>query len=275
MKKIFLALFILSYTFASIINGIAIVVNSEPITMLDIIKTSKMLNISKKEATELLIDQKLQESQIKKFGIFVDEFELEDAIENFAKERGLTLSKLKDIIEKQGISWQEYKEKFKKDLLKRKLYQKIVSSKLSQPDTKELLEYYKNNIDKFSIPKYVEVVKYISKDRVALNKIKSNPMAAVDGVQVDQEMVDISKINPKLALLLKDTKENSFTPIIPLEDSFLLIYIKKKIDVTPMEFENVKDAVLAKMVEEKREKIIKEFIAKLKINANIEVIRLP
>jgi len=275
MKKIFLALFILSYTFASIINGIAIVVNSEPITMLDIIKTSKMLNISKKEATELLIDQKLQESQIKKFGIFVDEFELEDAIENFAKERGLTLSKLKDIIEKQGISWQEYKEKFKKDLLKRKLYQKIVSSKLSQPDTKELLEYYKNNIDKFSIPKYVEVVKYISKDRVALNKIKSNPMAAIDGVQVDQEMVDISKINPKLALLLKDTKENSFTPIIPLEDSFLLIYIKKKIDVTPMEFENVKDAVLAKMVEEKREKIIKEFIAKLKINANIEVIRLP
>lgn len=275
MKKIFLALFILSYTFASIINGIAIVVNSEPITMLDIIKTSKMLNISKKEATELLIDQKLQESQIKKFGIFVDEFELEDAIENFAKERGLTLSKLKDIIEKQGISWQEYKEKFKKDLLKRKLYQKIVSSKLSQPDTKELLEYYKNNIDKFSIPKYVEVVKYISKDRVALNKIKSNPMAAIDGVQVDQEMVDISKINPKLALLLKDTKENSFTPIIPLEDSFLLIYIKKKIDVTPMAFENVKDAVLAKMVEEKREKIIKEFIAKLKINANIEVIRLP
>lgn len=275
MKKIFLALFILSYTFASIINGIAIVVNSEPITMLDIIKTSKMLNISKKEAAELLIDQKLQESQIKKFGIFVDEFELEDAIENFAKERGLTLSKLKDIIEKQGISWQEYKEKFKKDLLKRKLYQKIVSSKLSQPDTKELLEYYKNNIDKFSIPKYVEVVKYISKDRVALNKIKSNPMAAIDGVQVDQEMVDISKINPKLALLLKDTKENSFTPIIPLEDSFLLIYIKKKIDVTPMEFENVKDAVLAKMVEEKREKIIKEFIAKLKINANIEVIRLP
>lgn len=275
MKKIFLALFILSYTFASIINGIAIVVNSEPITMLDIIKTSKMLNISKKEATELLIDQKLQESQIKKFGIFVDEFELEDAIENFAKERGLTLSKLKDIIEKQGISWQEYKEKFKKDLLKRKLYQKIVSSKLSQPDTKELLEYYKNNIDKFSIPKYVEVVKYISKDRVALNKIKSNPMAAVDGVQVDQEMVDISKINPKLALLLKDTKENSFTPIIPLEDSFLLIYIKKKIDVTPMEFENVKDAVLAKMVEEKREKIIKEFIAKLKINANIQIIRLP
>lgn len=275
MKKIFLALFILSYTFASIINGIAIVVNSEPITMLDIIKTSKMLNISKKEATELLIDQKLQESQIKKFGIFVDEFELEDAIENFAKERGLTLSKLKDIIEKQGISWQEYKEKFKKDLLKRKLYQKIVSSKLSQPDTKELLEYYKNNIDKFSIPKYVEVVKYISKDRVALNKIKSNPMAAIDGVQVDQEMVDISKINPKLALLLKDTKENSFTPIIPLEDSFLLIYIKKKIDVTPMEFENVKDAVLAKMVEEKREKIIKEFIAKLKINANIQIIRLP
>lgn len=275
MKKIFLALFILSYTFASIINGIAIVVNSEPITMLDIIKTSKMLNISKKEATELLIDQKLQESQIKKFGIFVDEFELEDAIENFAKERGLTLSKLKDIIEKQGISWQEYKEKFKKDLLKRKLYQKIVSSKLSQPDTKELLEYYKNNIDKFSIPKYVEVVKYISKDRVALNKIKSNPMAAIDGVQVDQEMVDISKINPKLALLLKDTKENSFTPIIPLGDSFLLLYIKKKIDVTPMEFENVKDAVLAKMVEEKREKIIKEFIAKLKINANIEVIRLP
>ncbi len=275
MKKLFLIFTFTGYIFAGLIDAIAIIVNNEPITMLDILNTSKMLNVNKKEATELLIEQKLEESEIKRLGINVDEFELEDALEKFAKDRGLTLNELKELIKQKGISWEEYKTNFKKQLLKKKLYQKIASTKISQPDEEELLKYYKDHIKEFSVPKFVDIVKYISNSKAALNAVIKNPMASIPGVQIGEERVDVSKVNPELAFLLQNTKEASFTPIIPLGDKFLLIYVKKKIKETPMEFENVKNAVLAKIMDERKKEAIKDYLAKLKVNAKIKVLRLP
>jgi len=276
MKKILLSLiFSLSIVSAGLIDAIAIIVNNEPITMIDILNTAKALNISKKEAAELLIDQKLQEAEIKRLSIVVDEFELESELEKFAKERGLTLYELKNILTQKGIDWQEYKNQFKKQLLKKKFLKKIAATKLTQPDEEEVYEYYKSHIEEFSIPKYVEIIKYISKNRASLQKIMQNPMARVTDVQMGEEKVEISKIDPKLAFLLQDTKEGEFTPIIPFGKNFLTMYIKKKIDIKPLPFEEVKNAVIAKLLEKKREEAIKNYLAKLKVNAKIKVLRLP
>ena len=276
MKKLLISIiFALSTIYAGLIDGIAIIVNNEPITMIEILKVSKSLNISKKKAAELLIDERLQEAEIKKLGIVVDDFELENELEKFAKKRGLTLYELREILTQKGIDWEEYKSEFKKQLLKKKFFKKIAATKLTKPEEDEIYEYYKTHIDQFSVPKYVEVIKYISKDKRALQKIMKNPMAAVQGVQIGEEKVDVSTINPKLAYLLTDTKEGEFTPIIPFGKQFLTMYIKKKIDVKPLPFEEVKNAVLSKLLEEKREKAIKDYLAKLKVSAKIKVLRLP
>lgn len=273
MKKLLLTTIFSSYIFAALIDGIAIIVNNEPITTYEIYKTSKILNISEQKAAEALIDQKLQEAEIKRLGISVDEFELDDAMEKFAKKRGLTLDELKNIITQKGVSWNEYKESFKKELLKKKLFEHIASKNLSRPDDEEIKNYYKEHIDKFSIPRYVEVVKYISKNPQNLKKVMQNPLISIDGVQVGEERVDVSKIDPKLAYLLQSTKEGSFTSIIPFGNQYLLMYVKKKIDVTPMKFEEVKNAVLADIMQKRREKAIKDYLSKLKAKAKIKIIR--
>ena len=273
MKKLLLAIIFSGYIFANMVDGIAIIVNNEPITIFDIVKTSRILNISRQKAAQILIEQKLQDAEIKRLGISVDEFDLEDAIEKFAKERGLSVDELKNIITQKGLSWQEYKENFKKELLKRKFYEHIVSKNLSKPTDEEIYNYYKENIDKFSIPKYVEIIKYISKDKSALEKIKSNPLATVNGVESDSERVDVSKISPKFAYLLQSTKEGSFTPIIPFSDKYLLIFVQKKIGNEPLKFEEVKNGVIADMMNKKREKAIKDYLAKLKAKAKIKIIR--
>lgn len=273
MKKLLLTIIFTGYMFAAMIDGVAITVNGEPITTFEIYKTSKILNISKQKAAEILIDQRLQEAEIKKAGISIDEFDLEDAMEKFAKSKGLTLDELKKIIIQKGINWDDYKKSFKKELLKKKFFQQIASKTLIRPDDKEIYNYYKEHIERFSIPKYVEAVKYISNDPKSLKKIISNPLISIDGVQVGEEKVDISKINPKLAYLLQSTKEGSFTPIIPFGNKYIVIYVQKKIDVTPMKFEEVKNAVIADMMNKKRDKAIKDYLAKLKAKAKIKIIR--
>jgi parvulin-like peptidyl-prolyl isomerase len=276
MKKLLITLiFTTSIVFAGLIDGVAVIVNNEPITMIEILKLSKTFNISKKKATELLIDEKLQEAEIKKLGIFVDDFELENELEKFVSKRGLSLNDFKDFLSQKGVDWQKYKEQFKKQLLKKKFYKKIASTKLTKPEDDEIYEYYKKNITEFSMPKYVEVVKYISSDKRALQKIITNPMVSIPTVQTGEEKVELSKIGPQLAFLLKDTKEGKFTPILPFKNQFLTMYVKKKIDIEPLPFEEVKNAVIAKMIEEKKEKAIKNYLAKLKVNAKIKVLRLP
>jgi hypothetical protein len=100
-------------------------------------------------------------------------------------------------------------------------------------------------------------------------------MVSIPTVQTGEEKVELSKIGPQLAFLLKDTKEGKFTPILPFKNQFLTMYVKKKIDIEPLPFEEVKNAVIAKMIEEKKEKAIKDYLAKLKVNAKIKVLRLP
>ncbi|WP_281951591.1 peptidylprolyl isomerase [Nitrosophilus kaiyonis] len=276
MKKIlFILIFTIPTIFAGLIDGIAIIVNNEPITMIEILKTAKTLNISKKKAAELLIDERLQEAQIKKLGITVDDFELENEIEKFAQKKGLSLYEFKEILKQKGIKWEEYKDSFKKQLLKKKFFKKIAATKLTRPDEEEIKEYYKKHLEEFSLPKYVEIVKYISKDKASLQKIMQNPLISIPGIQIGEEKVEFSQINPKIAFLLKDTKEGSFTPIIPFGKQFLTIFVKKKIDITPIPYEQAKNMVLSKMIEEKREKAIKEYLAKLKVSAKIKVLRLP
>ena len=56
---------------AATIEGVAIVINKEPITLYDVYKYSKRFNIEKKEALDILVRQKLEESEIKKLDISV------------------------------------------------------------------------------------------------------------------------------------------------------------------------------------------------------------
>jgi len=205
----------------------------------------------------------------------LEDFELENELEKFVSKRGLSLNDFKDFLSQKGVDWQKYKEQFKKQLLKKKFFKKIASAKLTKPEDDEIYEYYKKNITEFSMPKYVEVVKYISSDKRALQKIITNPMVSIPTVQTGEEKVELSKIGPQLAFLLKDTKEGKFTPILPFKNQFLTMYVKKKIDIEPLPFEEVKNAVIAKMIEEKKEKAIKNYLAKLKVNAKIKVLRLP
>ncbi|MEE6574748.1 hypothetical protein VWM83_06415, partial [Campylobacter coli] len=70
MKKILLSfVFFISLTHANTINAIAVVVDKEPITTYDIEQTMKTLNIPKNQALGILINEKMELSQIKQFGI--------------------------------------------------------------------------------------------------------------------------------------------------------------------------------------------------------------
>lgn len=279
MKLVLMLLFYIGLH-AAIIDGIAAVVNNQPITLYEIEQAAQKLHISKKDALELLIQKRIEEAQIKKLGIDVDDFELEKAIENFAAQKGMDLISFRQAIEAQGVDWATYKKSFKEQLLRKKLYEKvsqIVQNKISE---EQLKEYYENHKNEFTLAKSATLYKYISPSKEILERIRQNPLYTPQNPALlakGEEKVDLETLEPTFAAIINKTPQGSFTPILPLpnDNRFLLILVKSKEDTITIPFEKARGFILNKLVSKNRSKSVKEYFDKLRASANIKIIRMP
>ncbi len=260
---------------ASTVDGISLIINKEPITLYDIHKYATRFNLSKKEALDVLIRQKLEDSEIKKLGISADSFEVDQYIENLAISNGVSQYEFLNLIRSKNIDVAEYKEDLRSKLQRDKLYKKIISTKLQQVGDNELRAYYNDNLNEFSQASAFDVTIYSSADQQALQAIAQNPMSAVSGVELKEATFEAAKTDPKLTLLLNKTAQGSFSTMVKSDQNFVLFFVKKKHNVQNIAFEDAKNYISNRLAEGKEQKAIEEYFEKLKASANIQVVRAP
>ena len=260
---------------ASTVDGISLIINKEPITLYDIHKYATRFNLSKKEALDVLIRQKLEDSEIKKLGISADSFEVDQYIENLASSNGVSQYEFLNLIRSKNIDVAEYKEDLRSKLQRDKLYKKIISTKLQQVGDNELRAYYNDNLNEFSQASAFDVTIYSSADQQALQAIAQNPMSAVSGVELKEATFEAAKTDPKLTLLLNKTAQGSFSTMVKSDQNFVLFFVKKKHNVQNIAFEDAKNYISNRLAEGKEQKAIEEYFEKLKASANIQVVRAP
>ncbi len=261
---------------AGLVNGVALVVNNEPITLYDIDVTAQKMKLSKREATEFLIDEKIQSSEIKRLGIRVDVYEIEERMESVAASNNLTLQEFKDILASKFISLEEYKENLEKKLIQEKLARMIFSEESVTVDTEDARIYYENNKGEFSVPSKVKITKYASKDQRELAAFLRNPMMVGHSVAVESEEIKTSDLNPKLLSLVLETPEGSFTPILPVGSNlYVSIRIDRKLEMHEKSFEEAQSAIIAKLRQENEAKSIERYFKKQRAKAKIVEVRRP
>lgn len=258
---------------AGLVNGIALVVNEEPITLYDIDKKMTELNINKAKAVGILVDEMLYQQEIRKNNITVDMFDINNYLERIAANNNMDLYQFKSIIKQKYKDYSVYENEIKKQISRQKLVAKALRGQLKQPSDADLKIYYDNNLNQFSTASKFNVVQYATKNKRALLAIQKNPMSNVQGVQRDDVVLDQSKLNSKFKYLLNSTKERNFTPIFTANKSFVMLYISKKEGVVTQNFEDVKENILQTMLGEKEKKYLQEYFEKLKLTADIKVIR--
>ena len=275
-KMIVLGLLLSGSVYAGLVNGIALVVNNEPITLYEIDAMAQKLKVSKNEAIEYLIDEKIQSSEVKRQGIDVDIYEIEERMESVARSNHLTLSEFKEILASKFISLEEYKENLKKKLIQEKLARKIFSEESTIVDREDARIYYDNNKEEFSIPTRVKITKYASKDQRELATYLRNPMIVNHSVAVESEEIKTDELNPKLLSLVLETQEGGFTPIIPVSNTlFVSIRIDAKLEKKQNSFEEVESAIIAKLSQQNESKAIERYFKKQRARAKIVEVRLP
>ena len=275
MKKI-LPLLICTFlsSQAQILDAIAIDVEGEPITTLEIQAVQQKLKMSKQAAVETLIKDRLEKSAIKKSGIVISNEEVQAKVNDIARSKGLTQSKMKELLTQKGLTWEMYIEQLTTEMKKERFFQEVILSTIDRPSNDELEAYYNTHQADFAnAPRQMSLVVYHSDTASSLQQAISNPMQPTTGVKKKNILASSNEMSPALLNLIDNTNINSFTKPVNTGKGFIAYYVKSK-GSGQSGFDAVKNAVAARWAQEQRVQAGKNFLSKLKSNAKIRVIRL-
>ncbi|MEA2073495.1 MAG: peptidylprolyl isomerase [Campylobacterota bacterium] len=275
MYKILFTFLITTFLNAEVYDGVAIVVKDKAITLLDIKTEMKNSKVDAKKASDILIRQKLEEVEIDERKLTVDSSEVYDDIKKMAARNNLNISEFYDAVrESNGMSSTDLKEKIKQKLLSQKLYQTIAYASLSEPSDMEVEEYYEMHKDNYQHPSAFVVIIYDSADKTKLQEKIDNPMFYAPEIATNEQLLPYDQISPELASLLERTALNSFTNIVPNgKGGFMSFYMKEIESAETGGIESVRNQIVNSIMEEKREQVLGNYFARLRHNADINVIR--
>ncbi|MCP0913793.1 MULTISPECIES: peptidylprolyl isomerase [Legionella] len=168
MRKHILILFMLlsALVFAEPLDKVVAVVNDDVITaselaaQLSILKKQMMAKnmampdeqVLRKQVLQHLIDINLQLQIAKNNNLTIDNVELNEAIGKIAATNDLTLTQLRQEVERQGMDWKTYRENIRKEMLIARVQQKaigqdiVVSSQQVEDYIKTSLNNKKNQV---------------------------------------------------------------------------------------------------------------------------------
>jgi len=263
--------------YAQTLDGIAIMVKDEPITLYDITSAMQEHKIPQEQAIEMLERKKLEEIEIKERHITASKQEVFEDIQRMAEQNQMSVIQLYQAIQSsQGLSEKKLKEKIKEKLLNQKLYNAIAFSHLEQPNDEEITEYYQLHKKEFIKPSSFTVLIYQASDKNHLQEKIDNPMFYSPEVTSEERTFETAKMNPRLAELLERTPLNSFTQVLPApKGGFMSFYIKEKGSSSAPDIEAIRPQISNALMGQKRETILKDYFNRQKLNADIKVIRLP
>ncbi|HIP41773.1 MAG TPA: hypothetical protein EYG90_04590 [Campylobacterales bacterium] len=278
MKKILpLLLFILTSSQAQVIDAIAIDVDGEPITTLEIQAVQEKLSMSKKAAIEALIKDRLEKGAIEKANIEILPEQIDAKIGQIASSRGMNQAQMQSTLSQKGLTWESYREQLAIEMKKEQFFKQNIASAIGQPTDSELKVYYDTNSDRFSSitsASQMSLIVYASNSSKKLQEALQNPLKRLKGVQQKNILASSNEMNPKLFNLIKNTPEGSFTEPINTGRGFVAYYVKSKSSQGKSDFASVKNEVIMHWMQDERNKAGRDFYNKLKSNANIRIIRL-
>jgi len=274
MYKLFLTLLVSSgISFAAMVNGVALTVNDEPITIHDIDKTASENNINKNQAVGLLIDKALYEQSVASNNIGADIFEINDYIEKIANANGMDLYTFKSVVTQKYGNYELFEKEAKDAVIRQKLIQKIVKGQLAVATQEDMELYYEKNKEQYSTSKFYEVTQYSSSSKASLIGAINNPMVIASDVQKTPLKLSIENLQPQMQYLLNDTKVNSFTPVFGANKQFIALFVIRKEGTTALGFEAVKAKIFNSIMSDREKKYLKEYFEKQKLTADIKIVR--
>ncbi len=149
---------------AEVVSRIAAVVNEDIITTYELdqalnsqlAKEAKRLSPAqtgalRKELLSRLIEEELLQQRIRALRLQVSDEEVENAIVDVEKQNQMTRAQLEQAVERQGLTFDAYRENLRKQILRYRLISQEVRSKVDVSE-REVLDYYRAHLEEYRLP---------------------------------------------------------------------------------------------------------------------------
>lgn len=274
MKKLFISILLtVGILNAGLVDGVALTVNNDAITLFDIDKKMAQTGANKKQAVGMIIDELLYQQELDKHNISVSILDINAYLEKVAAQNNMDLYTFKSIIKQKYSNYEAFEEETKKRILQEKLVQKLVRGNIKVATEEDLQLYYDNNSAQFETASQFEVTEYSSKNKAALIQVVKNPMITSSEINKKELSLNHKSLNGQIKFLLNSTKVNSFSPIFTANKHFVSLFIKNKEGKAKQSFDEVKNKIFGMVMGQREQKFLKEYFEKLKLTADIKVIR--
>ncbi len=271
MKTIFMTMLLLFCTVleAKMVDGIALIVEGEPITTAEIKAVQNQYGNSKEKAINMLIQDRLQKVAMQ--DILVHESEIDKKISEIAVRNGVTLPQMQQILEQQGTSWNHYRTTIKDAIKKEKFFKQKVVSSIRTPSEDELKLYYKNHLSQFIIPDTVKMKSYSTASKKTMKRFLST--GDTQGMKVKTLTKKIDDINPGLLPSILQTPVGQLTSPLDAGNRYIVYKMLSKSGKTTLPFGDARQAVLKLWQQDQQTKALKDYFEKLRTRAEIQKIR--
>lgn len=277
MRSLTLSVVLSTFLWGAPIGGVAVLVKNTPITLHEIQLEMKQSGTTANQSADTLIRKKLEQLEANEKKITVSSSEINDEISRMAAQNNLSMEQFLNAMQTvRGLSEKDLKARVEETIKGQKLYSAIAFSKMAPPSAEEENEYYQLHLDEFSRPESFEVTVYQSSSKEALAAQIADPMRHIEGIQLKEESLPFGKINPQLAQILNKIPEGSFGPILPNgQNGFMSFYIRDKVNVITENIESLRPQIANAILGEKRNQVLNDYFTRLRLSADIKIVRLP
>jgi peptidyl-prolyl cis-trans isomerase SurA len=277
-----------------IVDRIVAVVNDEIITLYDLNETLKpyeeniqALDYSPEKARETLFKLRLADQQIKKNNLTISTQEIDKTIERIKEKRSYTDEDLRAGLAQQGLTIEEYRENLKKRLLRGKLVNYEVKSKIVITSA-EIEKYYNEHIEKYAgETKYHlwnifirfsqmpdESLKQIAFGKQSFESLAAEAPDSPQSPQgTDLGLYRLDELSSQLRNVVKDMKAGEYSSIIETDSGYQIIYVQKVLVAEAKTLSDFETEIEDVLYNEAIDKRYNTWLSELRERSHIKIIK--
>lgn len=277
MRSLTLSALLATFLWSAPIGGVAVLVKNSPITLYEVQQEMKQSGTDAQTSSDTLIRKKLEQLEAEEKKITVTSAEVQEELGRMAAQNKLTVDQLISAMQNvRGLNEKDLRARVEESIRGQKLYSAIAFSKMAQPTPDEEAEYYQLHMDEFSRPDSFDVTTYVAASQEALSEKIADPMRNVQNIKSKEENIPYKGINPQLAQILNKIPNGSFGPILPNgQNGFMSFYMRDKQNVVTENLDSVRPQIDNLIMGDKRNQVLNDYFTRLRLSADIKVLRLP
>jgi len=250
------------------------------------------------EVLNNLIDEKLADQEIRNAGIFVDEREIDNAIEQVKAMNYYSDEDLRQALTASGVGMEEYRDEIKRQILRNKLVNIKIKSKIIITET-DIQTYYDNHPEKYASRKMYQLSNILmsypastdsESKQVVYNQIEgiysqlgegavfqeiaqkySEGMNASDGGSLG--LFSLDELTESIAEAIRDLTSGEFSSITETDQGYQIFLVEKIEETGGRALTEVTDEISQLLYEESVNEKFQSWVKRLREDAHIKIIR--